>query len=77
MIGILAEATKSMLNFLDIDSIVVCCLRFNVYNTTTDATGPDMRDRRHIVLNPLSFSQSLESQDKVTKNIVFAPKLGG
>ena len=29
-----------MLNFLNIESIVVCCLHFNVYNTTTDVTGP-------------------------------------
>ena len=29
-----------MLNFLNIESIVVCCLCFNVYNTTTDVTGP-------------------------------------
>ena len=36
----MAEAAKSMLNFLNIESIVVCCLHFNVYNTTTDVTGP-------------------------------------
>ena len=34
-----------------------------------------MRHRRHIVLNLNPFSQSLESQNKVTKSIVFAPKL--
>ena len=70
----MAEAAKSMLNFLNIESIVVCCLRFNIYNTTT-ATDKRTQHRHHIGLNRISFSRSLESQDKVTKSIVFAPKL--
>ena len=46
------------------------CLQYNYRRD-----WPDMRHRRHIVLNLNPFSQSLESQNKVTKSIVFAPKL--
>ena len=72
-VNLLAEAAKSMLNFLNIDSIVVCCLCCNVYNTTTDVTGPTCDIAAILFSIHFDFSKSWESKQS-DKKYSFRPK---
>ena len=62
-----------MLNFLNIESIVVCCLCLNVYNTTTDVTGPTWDIAAILFSIHLDFWKSWESKQS-DKKYSFRPK---